>query len=241
VRVGAGDAYFNMLAWKNICKIPDLDPTDLAGHPCIISIDMASKSDLTSKVLLFRAKETTTKLRAGHLYVFTRNYIPQEATQHGKPNYEYYRKWMAIDAIEVTDGNVTDYDYLERDLLADVKLYRPSSVGIDPNYNAAQFTTRMMTAGVNMVDVAHNPMNFTNAMKELAADIIAGRIHHNGDPVLTWAMGNVVAKINAKEDHFPMKTRNENKIDPAVTLIAAKSLHLRVIERVSVYSQGAAM
>jgi phage terminase large subunit-like protein len=227
VRVGASDAYFNMLAWQSICKIDDLTPNDLAGQPCIIAIDMASKSDLTSKVLLFRAKETKGKIRAGHLYAFTRNYLPEEATQPGKPNYDVYRGWIRLDAVEVTDGNITDYEYLERDLIADVKLYRPSVVGIDPNYNAAQFTTRMMAAGVPMVDVRHSINEFTNPMKELAADVIAGRIHHNGDPVLSWAVGNVICKPNAKDDHYPDKSRRDNKIDPAVALIAAKSLMLR--------------
>lgn len=255
VRVGASDAYFNMLAWQNLCKIEDLTTADLQGQPCIIAIDMASKSDLTSKVLLFRAKETKLirrvrvenkepwdiSIRAGHLYAFTRNYLPDEATQPGKPNYDVYRGWIKSDAVEVTSGNITDYEYLERDLLADVKLYRPSSVGIDPNYNAAQFTTRMIAAGVPMVDVRHNINEFTNPMKELAADIIAGRIHHNGDPVLTWAIGNVICKPNAKDDHYPDKARRDNKIDPAVALIAAKSLQLRQIHAVSVYESGCAI
>lgn len=238
VRVGASDAYFNMLAWQNLCRIDDLQPSDLTGQPCIICIDMASKSDLTSKVLLFRARETKGKIRAGHFYVFSRNYLPDEATQPGKPNYDVYRGWVAADAIEVTEGNVTDYEFLERDLLADVKLYRPSSVGIDPNYNAAQFTTRMQAAGVPMVDVAHSVQNFTNPMKETAALILASKIHHNGDRVLTWSMGNVVGKIDAKDNHYPEKSRRENKIDPAVTLIAAMSLQLRIAERVSVYASG---
>lgn len=242
VRVGASDAYFNMLAWKNICKIPDLDPTDLAGHPCIIALDMASKRDLTAKVLLFRAKETTAKLRAGHLYAFTRNYLPDAATQPGMPNYDIYRGWIAADAIEVTEGNITDYGFLERDLLADVRMYQPSVIGVDPNYNAAEFMNRMKEMGVNnLAEVPNNPTSLTNAMKMLQADVLAGNIHHNGDPVLTWAMGNVVARTNAKGDDYPMKTRNENKIDPAVTLIMAKSLYLRQVHRVSVYSQGAAM
>ncbi len=114
-------------------------------------------------------------------------------------------------------------------------------MGIDPNYNAAQFTTRMLAAGVPMVDVRHNINEFTNPMKELAADIIAGRIHHGGDPVLMWAIGNVICKPNAKDDHYPDKARRENKIDPAVALIAAKSLQLRSVERISVYASGAGM
>ncbi len=238
VRVGAAESYFNMLAWDTICKVDGIGPEDLIGEPCTMAIDMASKSDLTSKVILFRATKSEGKIQAGHFYVFTRNYLPDAATQPGKPNYELYRGWIATDAIHVTPGDITDYDFLESDLLEDVRLYKPGSVGIDPNYNAAQFTNNMRKAGVRLIDVAHNVQNFTNPIQELHADILAGRIHHNGDPVLTWAISNVAVKANAKDDLYPIKTREANKIDPAVTLIAARSLQLRIITRRSIYENG---
>lgn len=239
VRVGAAESYFNMLAWNGICKVQGIGPEDLIGEPCMMAIDMAAKSDLTSKVIMFRASQNIGKLiKAGHFYVFTRNYLPAAATQPGKPNYELYREWIAKDAITVTDGDVTDYDHLEQDLLEDVRLYKPGCVGIDPNYNAAQFTNNMRKGGVRLENVAHNVQNFTNPFQEIAADITAGRIHHNGDPVLTWAIGNVTAKANAKGDLYPAKSRESNKIDPAVALIAAKSLQLRIAVRRSVYESG---
>jgi phage terminase large subunit-like protein len=79
-----------------------------------------------------------------------------------------------------------------------------------------------------MIDVPQNVLNFSESMKQLDALTIAGRIHHNGDPVLAWAIGNVVAKKDAKENVYPRKTRADNKIDPAVALIANLSLQLRL-------------
>jgi phage terminase large subunit-like protein len=67
-------------------------------------------------------------------------------------------------------------------------------------------------------------------------------VRHNGDPVLGWAMGNVVARKDPKDNVYPRKVRDENKIDPAVALIANLSLHLRQKEvRKSVYASGASM
>ena len=54
----------------------------------------------------------------------------------------------------------------------------------DTKYNAGQFTTRMIAAGVPMVEVPQNVATFSEPMKHLDAVIIAGRIHHNGDPIL---------------------------------------------------------
>jgi phage terminase large subunit-like protein len=57
-------------------------------------------------------------------------------------------------------------------------------------------------------------------MKDLDAAFLGGRLHHNGDPVLTWAMSCVVARVDAKDNVFPRKIENgKDKIDPAVALI----------------------
>jgi phage terminase large subunit-like protein len=86
----------------------------------------------------------------------------------------------------------------------------------------------MMNAGVPMEEVAHNVMTFSEPMKQLEAMIVAGKIHHNGDPVLAWAMGNVMARKDVKDNVYPRKAHEDNKIDPAVALIANISLQLRV-------------
>jgi phage terminase large subunit-like protein len=162
--------------------------------------------------------------------VFGKYYLPAEGIESGKPNYDFYRGWEREGWLTVTDGNITDYDFLERDLLNDVAQVKPRHVGIDPNYNAGQFTTRMIAAGVPMVEVPQNVATFSEPMKHLDAVIIAGRIHHNGDPILRWAIGNVVAKKDAKDNVYPRKAREDNKIDPAVALIANLSLQLRFQE-----------
>ena len=56
-------------------------------------------------------------------------------------------------------------------------------------------------------------------MKELEALVLQKRIHHNGNPVLTWMMSNVVCHIDAKENVYPRKEQPANKIDGAVALI----------------------
>ncbi len=228
VRVGAGSTYFNLLAWNSVCKDESLRIEDFYGQPCIITIDLASKRDLTSKISVFS--------RGPLLFVFGKHYLPTDAVERGKPNYDFYRGWAQSGFLTLTEGNITDYDFLERDLLSDMANMKPSQVGVDPNYNAGQFTTRMMAAGVPMVDVAHNVMNFSDPMKHLEAQIVAGKIRHNGDPIIAWAMGNVTAKRDAKDNVYPRKSRDENKIDPAVALIGNVSLQLRTRNEESVYS-----
>jgi phage terminase large subunit-like protein len=75
-------------------------------------------------------------------------------------------------------------------------------------------------------------------MKWVEAMVLAGRLHHNGDPVLTWMMGNVTARVDAKDNVFPRKERVDNKIDGAVALIIAMGRAMDAnIETRSVYEE----
>jgi phage terminase large subunit-like protein len=58
-------------------------------------------------------------------------------------------------------------------------------------------------------------------MKELEAALGAGRFHHDGHPILTWCISNVVGKNMSGNDDVvrPIKEGEDSKIDGAVALI----------------------
>ena len=81
-------------------------------------------------------------------------------------------------------------------------------------------------------------LNFTQPMKQLDGLIRSGRIEHDGCPVMTWMIGNVTAQRDAKDNVYPRKARDENKIDGVVALIMALARAMVVEEPlVSVYEQ----
>lgn len=59
--------------------------------------------------------------------------------------------------------------------------------------------------------------------KRREAAIESGRFHHDGNPIMTWCIGNVVGKTIPGNDDVvkPVKEQAENKIDGAVALIMA--------------------
>jgi phage terminase large subunit-like protein len=229
IRVGAGDAYFNVLAWDTICKDSSLKLEDFYGQPCKMMLDLASKRDLTAKIYLFR--------HGSGYAVFGRYYLPEAALIAGSVNYDFYRGWSERGFITFTEGNRTDYAVVESDILEeDLKHFQPEMIGVDPNYNAEHLTQRLTSGGAPMQEVPHTVVNFSEAMKTLEAMIVGGQIHHNGDPVLAWAIGNVLAKKDVKQNVYPRKGRDENKIDPAVCLIGVMSLELRDALDASAYA-----
>ncbi len=64
-------------------------------------------------------------------------------------------------------------------------------------------------------------LNFSEPMKQMEALIRARAIAHNGDPVFTWMLSNVVAKPDRKDNVYPTKQRPENKIDGPVAHMMA--------------------
>ena len=49
----------------------------------------------------------------------------------------------------------------------------------------------------------------------------AGRLHHAGNHVLTWCIGDVVGKADRRGNLYPTKSRPDQKIDAAVALMMA--------------------
>ncbi|MFC7478578.1 terminase TerL endonuclease subunit [Dankookia sp. GCM10030260] len=63
--------------------------------------------------------------------------------------------------------------------------------------------------------------NFSPAILELDAAMRAGRLRHDGNPVLEWCVGNVVGKPDRRGNLYPTKQRPEQKIDAEVALMMA--------------------
>ncbi len=80
---------------------------------------------------------------------------------------------------------------------------------------------RLRAEGVNMLEFRATTQNFSPAIIELDAAMRAGRLRHDGDPVLEWCVGNVVGRPDRRGNLYPAKQRPEQKIDAAVALMMA--------------------
>ena len=84
----------------------------------------------------------------------------------------------------------------------------------------------MQQQGASAIEFRQTVANFSEPTKELDALMRSGKIAHDGDPVLSWMIGNVVGHYDAKENVYPRKERPENKIDGAIALIMALGRHM---------------
>lgn len=216
VWVSVGTAYFNMLAWQNRCRNDELSITDFYGKSCFVGLDLASRVDIAAKITLFHER--------GKWQVFGRYYLPESCVERGHENYDVYVGWSKNPRINLTltPGDQIDFEYIEKDLLEDRDRFQVIEVPYDPS-QATELSTRMEKEGLLMVPIPQNPSRLNEPMRALDGIIVSGGIVHDGDPVLEWMLGNVYAKRNFRDEVFPAKARNQNKIDGALALIMALS------------------
>lgn len=208
--VGARNAYFNVRKWQE-CQEQGLRIEDFEGQTCLLSMDLASKIDLAAVEILF-PRDDDTYARFG------RYYLPEATVEQGEN--EHYRGWMRGGWLTVTDGDMIDHRVIRDDILALRDRFNVTELAFDPD-NATMLVRDLQDEGISCIEVRPTLPNFSDPMKTLDALIRAGRIAHNGDPVMTWAISNVVTRPDAGERVYPRKERSENKIDPVVALIMA--------------------
>ena len=205
--VGAKSAWMNMLAWQRQKR--EFEIEDFEGYPCWVGVDLASKLDVAALVMLFR--------KDGAYYCIPRFYVPEIALEEN----EKYRTLVLEGAMIATPGEMTDYGFIEQELNelaargADIQ-----DIAFDPA-QATYLMTRLDQSGLPVTEVAQNVRNMSEPMKEVEALTLSRKLWHDGNPTMTWMMGNVVAKVDAKEHIYPRKETKANKIDGAVALIMA--------------------
>lgn len=207
--VGARTVWMNMLAWQRQKR--DFTIADMAGCRCWMALDLASKKDVAALVMLFE--------KAGQFYCIPRFYAPEAAAEEN----EKYQNFALEGNLILTPGSMTDYAFIEADILDLAKQVDLQDVAFD-DWQANYLITRLSNTSIPVVDFNQTVKNMSDPMKEVEARVIARTLWHDGNPVMTWMMGNVAAKIDAKENIYPRKENDNDpncKIDGPVTLIMA--------------------
>jgi phage terminase large subunit-like protein len=215
VWVSADTAWLDIEKWKALAD-PDFDLSEFEQDECVIGLDLATKKDICAKVRLFRRYIDGVP----HYFVSGDYFLPEETIKNAGNS--QYQGWAEEGYLQETPGPTTSFAQVEESIRDDYERFVIEAVAYDP-WQATQLANSLSDQGLPMVEVRQTVQNLSEPMKLLESLVLEGRIHHDGNPVLTWMMSNVVAHLDAKDNIFPRKERPENKIDGAVALIIALS------------------
>lgn len=211
VWVNADAAWMDMPAWER-CGDRALTVERVKHLPCVIGLDLASKVDVAAKVRIFHDVE------ADLYYLIPTFWLPERQVELGVNS--QYDGWRRAGHLQVTDGEVTDYDVIEEHLRADVCTLQVSEIPYDP-WQATQLAGHLLGEGAPMVEYRQTVQNMSEPMKQLEALVLQGKLVHDGNPMMTWMMSCVVCHRDAKDNIYPRKERDSNKIDGPVAAIMA--------------------
>lgn len=218
--VSAKAGFFNVENWK-ACEDKTLTLEQFEGQECILGFDLARKLDMNSMARLFW-RVIDGKI---HYYSVAPGFWVPEDTAYDTDNRrmaERFQKWINTGDLQVTAGAEIDY----REILEEAKEANQAAPvlesPIDP-HGATNLSHQLDDEGLTPVTIVQNYTNMSDPMKELEAAIESGRFHHDGNPIMTWCIGNVVGKNLPGNDDVvrPIKQGDDNKIDGAVALIMA--------------------
>jgi phage terminase large subunit-like protein len=204
-------SWLDMAAWDACSDPVGLD--DLAGVPCYIGVDLASRRDLNAVVGVFAHPN-------GHFSVLPRFYLPEhgiddKARRDGVP----YRMWAEKGFLTLTPGRTTDYGAVFEGIRAIADLGELVDVGYD-EHNAGDLEAQLDKVGLPAYDV---PQGFwlSEALKDVESAVLSKRIRHAGHPVLRWCANNAVIKMNEVERIKIVKKLDTKRIDGIAALANA--------------------
>jgi phage terminase large subunit-like protein len=152
-------------------------------------------------------------------------WVPQqnaaERTQRDKVD---YIGWIRDGYIRATDGNVTDYDVIRRDINELSQKYNIRQLAID-RWNATQLSTQLQGDGLQVVGFGQGYGSMSAPTKQLENLVLSEKLRHANHPVLSWMAANVAVQSDHQANIKPSKAKSTERIDGIVSLVMALGLH----------------
>jgi phage terminase large subunit-like protein len=191
------------------------------GEECYGGLDLSSVEDMCSLSFCF---PSGVKRR-----IIQRAYLPEEAMKRrlkkGDKTLEQFRD---SGHLIVLPGAVIDYEWIKKDIRLACDRFDVKGIGFD-RWNSSQLVNDLMDEGVPMIKFGQGFGSMSAPTKELLRLTLSKNIEYN-DPLLTWAISNVVIDKNPAGDIKPDKSKVSEKIDPAVSTIMAIGLTMGLEE-----------
>lgn len=222
IRIGEAGRFLDLPTWDNNAGDP-VEEEDLFRRTCYGGLDLGSVSDLTALCWLFPYADGT----EGYHTLF-RFWAPEaKLSELDKRTADNASRWVDAGFLKLTPGNVTDYNFIEHQILRDYELFDVQSIGFD-RWNATQVSTNLLDQGVPMVQTGQGYQTMSPALKAIKRLALLGRpgderIHHGDNPIMRWMTDNLKVATDPAGNIKPDKEKSHEKIDGWSALANAMS------------------
>lgn len=191
-----------------------LSVDDLASLPNVsyayIGVDLSAVSDLTALSLMVESD--------GTFYFKNWAFVPEDCLQGGV-NAGRYREWANSKYIDITPGNVQDYDYILNKIIEIDKKIPIANIAYD-TWNAIQFAVNATNLGLPMLPYSQALGNFNRPTKQYELLLKSGRVVMDYNPAVLWCFASSTLKQDFNGNCKPIKTDQHNsKIDMVIAML----------------------
>lgn len=214
------------------CYYPEATIEELRGRDCYVGLDLASTTDFASAAFVFPPFGSREFYDVMMYYWF-----PQANVALRKKRARMdIQPWVTEGLINLTSGEVIDYEHIRETIKQMNRLYRVREIAID-RWNAAQLSTQLDNDGFTVVPFGQGFASMSDPTKQLLGLVLARKLNHRNHKVLTWNASNVQVEEDAAGNVKPSKKRSKEKIDGIVAVIMGLSRAMVNQPKVSVYNQ----
>ena len=190
---------------------------DLMGRHCFGGLDLASHEDLSALVLYFGATED-----GEPAFVLSNFFCPEDKIKERKANgMAFYAQWVDEGWLTIAGGARIDAEPIQDVIREASEYYQIDQIGFDP-WGADAVVNDLIEEGIPLVAVGQSMRGMTTGVRTLLDDIAEAKIHHDGNPVLSWCLANCASDEKSDGGIRFSKKKSTDKIDGAVALAMAR-------------------
>jgi phage terminase large subunit-like protein len=198
-----------------------------------MGLDLSKTRDMSALVLVFKDRDDEDTY---HQFPFF--WLPENAATKHK-HLAPYQQWHADGHLLYCEGDTIDQRDIRQKIQERGVLFDVQGIAYDAMY--AEELTKLLEEedGIERVKFPQTITQFAGPTADYERLIIAGRLHHNGHPVLSWQAGHVAVKTDGNNNKRPVKPTSDDhrKIDGMVAGIMGLWLASIAEDTSSVYEE----
>ncbi|MDB6454482.1 terminase large subunit [Falsirhodobacter sp. 20TX0035] len=195
----------------------EFDVRMLYGKKAWVGLDLSRTTDMTAIVVAVPHN--------GLVYLICYSFLPAgekgfiARAQSENRNYVAWRDERWLEVHNGPGGSMEMHKLLDR-LEMIRKRFDLQELAFD-RWGMRDMRRELENRRFPLVDHGQGAVGMSSPMKIFEQLVIENRIRHAGNPVLGWALGNVLVDMDKAENISPNKKKSKGRIDPAVAAIMA--------------------
>jgi len=209
---GAANPEWDLAIWDEGAEPYDLEA--LRGSKAWIGVDLSKRTDLTAVAACIELDDSRYALHV-------QSFAPEEGIRRRADNDSApYPLWRDQGYLTACPGDIVDLGIVEDYIRHLAERFDVQEIAFD-KWSARATMEALESDGLPVVEFPQNLATFARPVNDFESLMMNRRLCHGGNPLLRWAVGNVVLDSDASENRRPTKKRSADRIDPAVASIMA--------------------